>query len=114
MPRNNISKKKQNNLVKSETKLVKLRDKCRKTKCARELKERNKLHNSFEKEQATTCGHIKDNKKYYDCTSIFYDGSEYRKKYDEYIECSKKKCRQLNNSIKKIHHQQTMQTMQGM
>jgi len=112
MPQNNLSKK--NNLVKQEAKLLKARNKCRRTRCARELKESNKLHKSFEKEQASACGHIKDDKKYFDCTSIFFDGSEYKKKFDAYSNCGNPKCKKINNSLKKIQNQQIKEQMQLM
>jgi hypothetical protein len=88
-------------LEKKEIKSLKKVNSCKKSKCAKLYKIKQRESKKFEKEQDIKCGKIKSNTKYYDCTSKFYEESSYKNIADEYVECGKIKCKKEKENHKK-------------
>jgi hypothetical protein len=93
---NKKSKKTQSNLKKlkeKERNLQKKLEKCKQTKCANLYKKRIESEKIFELEQKKACSEKLSDMKYYDCTDKFYEGSTYKKIFDEFTECYNNKCK---------------------
>ena len=88
-------KVKLNNLIKKEKEFKKKSDICDKTKCASEYKRYNELNRLFLKEQTKACPDKLSNKKFYECSNVFYKNSGLKKVMDEYSKCSNKKCKTI-------------------
>jgi hypothetical protein len=94
--------KKRNLLEKKEDALLKKLDICKTQKCSSLEKQKNKKSKQFEKEQDKACPKKLSNIKFYDCSQVFYDKSDYKKLFDEYVACTKKKCKKEIQKKKKI------------
>ncbi len=88
------------NLEKKEDKLQKQLNKCKKTKCSKLYKIKEKEQLIFEKEQDKQCPKTLTNDEFYKCSEKFYNDSEYKKIFDEYVKCGETKCKIYK---KKLH-----------
>lgn len=93
--------KKRNLLEKKEDSLLKKLELCKKTKCSSLQQKKNKKSKQFEKEQDKACPKKLSNTKFYDCSKVFYEKSDYKKLFDEYVACTKKKCKKERQKKKK-------------
>ena len=90
---------------KEELRLIEKLNRCKTRKCAKLHKEREKEGKIFTKEQDIACPQ-KSNTEFYDCSVGFYDKSNYKKLFDRFVECGKKKCRKEKNTLKKLRDKQ--------
>ena len=88
-------------LYKEETRLLKKLNKCKTRKCAKINKERIKEGINFDKEQDKKCPQ-KSSNIFYNCSVDFYNKSEYKKLFDEYVTCGKRKCSKERKTLKKL------------
>ena len=79
-------------LEKDEDKLLKQLNKCNKTKYSKKNKLKEKENKIFEKEQDKQCLKTLTNEEFYKCSEKFYNNSEYKKIFDEYVKCGENKC----------------------
>jgi hypothetical protein len=86
---------------KEETRLLKKLNKCKTRKCAKINKERIKERINFDKEQGKKC-HQKSSNTFYNCSIDFYNESKYKKLFDEYVSCGKRKCSKEWKTLKKL------------
>ena len=63
-------------------------DLCEKKYCTDLTKDKKQ----YEKEQAIKCPKSLSNMKFYDCTKLLYEPSNYKKLFDKNIECTKQYC----------------------
>ena len=88
-------------LDKQEKQLYKKWLSCKKTKCALINKKKAKANKIFEKEQARVCSSIKNDMKYYNCTSKFLDKSTaYQNIVNEEKNCGDAKCSKEHQEYK--------------
>ena len=78
-------------MTRKEDKLLKKLNACKKKKCSKTLKLKQKLKKSYEKKEAKACDQ-KSNMKFYQCSKRFYEKSEMKKIDDEFAACGKKNC----------------------
>jgi len=90
-----------NSFNKEETRLLKKINKCKTRKCAKINKEQIKERIKFDKEQDKKCPQ-KSSNAFYNCSVDFYNKSEYKKLFDEYVTCGKRKCSKENKTLKKL------------
>jgi hypothetical protein len=90
---------------KEELRLVEKLNRCKTRKCAKLHKEREKEGKLFTKEQDIACPQ-KSNSAFYDCSVGFYEKSKYKKIFDKFVECAKKKCRKEKKTLKKLRDKQ--------
>lgn len=92
--------------ARGELGLLKQLGKCTRKKCLKLVKKRNSLQKSFEKEQAIKCPQ-KSAKKFYDCSTKFYEGSNLQKSALKVVKCSNIKCSGIRKKLtalrKKTH-----------
>jgi hypothetical protein len=86
---------------KEDTRLLKKLNKCKTRKCAKINKERIKEEINFYKEQDKKCPQ-KSSRAFYDCSVDFYNKSKYKKLFDEYVECGKRKCSKEQKTLKNL------------
>ena len=96
------SSKKHNNLVKKENKLLTKLDICKKTKCGSLHNKYKKQKKLFLQEQTKACPDKLSNNKFYECSTEFYENSDYKKLFDEYSKCGNSKCKTIKKSLKNI------------
>ena len=84
-----------NSLLKKEKEFKKKSDICDKTKCASKYKRYKTQKRLFLKEQTKACPDKLSNKKFYECSHLFYENSGLKKVMDEYYKCSNKKCKTI-------------------
>lgn len=82
-----------------EVGLLKKLDKCISRKCSKHIKKRNDYLKSFEKEQTIKCPQ-KSSKKFYDCSTKFYEGSNLQKSAQKVVKCSNTKCSAIKKKLK--------------
>ena len=87
--------------TRKEDKLLKKLNACKKKKCSKTLKLKQKLKHSFEKEQDKACPQ-KSNMKFYQCSKRFYEKSEMKKIDTEFATCGKKKCMKENKNLNTV------------
>ena len=88
MPKTTKLKKLQKNTKKMGKKL----DKCLKNKCLAITKKKDKGEKAYNKLLKKSCSKIKDDMKYYDCSSKVNSDSGYDKLMEEVHNCKKEKC----------------------
>ena len=86
---------------KEETRLLKKVNKCKTRKCAKINKERMKEWINFDKEQDKKCPQ-KSSNAFYKCSVDFYNKSKYKKLFDKYVKCGKRKCSKEQKTLKKL------------
>ena len=84
-----------------EEELLKKLNKCKTRKCAKINKERIKEGIIFYKEQDKKCPQ-KSSNAFYKCSVDFYNKSKYKKLFDEYVKCGKRKCSKERKTLKKL------------
>jgi len=67
-------------------------DSCMKKKCKTINKEKNTEHLLFEKKQDKQCPKTLSDMEFYDCSTIFYNSSDYKKVFEQYSTCKNAKC----------------------
>jgi len=87
--------------TRKEDKLLKKLNACKKKKCSKTLKLKQKLKHSFEKEQAKECPQ-NSNMKFYQCSKGFYEESEMKKVDTEFATCAKKKCMKEKKNLNTV------------
>lgn len=92
-----------NTYNKQETLLLKKFNKCKTRRCSDIIKKRNNVEKLFEKEQAIKCPQ-KSPKKFYNCSSKFYEGSKLQKLSNDLVKCSNKKCSKLKKKLKTLRN----------
>ena len=97
---NKIMNKTIKNLEKKEEKILKQLNKCKNTKCFKKFKLKEKENKIFEKEQVKQCPKTLTNDEFYKCSEKFYNDSDYKKIFDEYVKCGDTKCKIYK---KKLH-----------
>lgn len=90
---------------KEELRLIEKLNRCKTRKCAKLHKEREKEGKLFTKEQDIACPQ-KSNTAFYDCSVGFYETSKYKKLFDKFVECGKRKCRKEKKTLKKLRDKQ--------
>ena len=90
---------------KEEVRLIEKLNRCKTRKCAKLHKEREKEGKIFRKEQDIACPQKSDDK-FYDCSVGFYERSNYKKVFDQFVECGKKKCSKEKKTLKKLRDKQ--------
>jgi hypothetical protein len=90
---------------KEESRLIEKLNRCKTRKCAKLHKEREKEGKLFTKEQDIACPQ-KSNTAFYDCSVGFYERSKYKKLFDRFVECAKKKCHKEKKTLKKLRDKQ--------
>ena len=88
-----FNNKTRNNLNKKEDTLLNKLESCKKTKCGLLQKDKINSHKIFGKEQNKQCPNTLSNKKYYNCTTKFYEKSDYKNKFENYAKCGNTKCK---------------------
>jgi len=88
MPKTSKLKKLQKNSKKMSKKL----DKCLKNKCLTIIKKKDKGKKVYDELLKKKCSKIKDDMKYYDCSTKVYSDSGYDKLMEEVHNCKKEKC----------------------
>ena len=88
-----FNNKTRNNLNKKEDTLLNKLESCKKTKCGLLQKDKINSHKVFEKEQNKQCPNTLSTKKYYNCSTKFYDKSDYKNKLENYFNCIDTKCK---------------------
>jgi hypothetical protein len=89
-------------LDKQEKQLYKKWLSCKKTKCASITNKKKYVKNKLEKQQDTVCSGIKNNMKYYNCTSKLWDKStDYQNIIKEEQKCNDEKCSKEHQEYKK-------------
>ena len=78
-------------------------NRCKTRKCAKIQKEREKEGVIFERKQAIQCRQ-KSSKAFYDCSVAFYNKSKYKKIFDKFVTCGKKKCSKERKTLKKLRN----------
>jgi len=86
---------------KKESRVLKKLNRCKTRKCAKLNKERLKEQKGFEKEQDKECPQ-KSSTAFYECSVNFYNKSKYKKLYDEFVKCGRKKCSKERKTLKKL------------
>ena len=89
-----INNKTRKNLYKKEDTLFNKLESCKKKQCGSLQKDKLKLGKVFKKEQNTRCPNTLSTKKYYNCSTKFYDKSDYKNKLENYFNCIDTKCKQ--------------------
>jgi hypothetical protein len=87
--------------IKEYIRLLKKLNKCKTRKCAKINKERIKEEINFDKEQDKKCPQ-KSSRAFYDCSVDFYNKSKYKKLFDKYVKCGKRKCSKEHKTLKKL------------
>jgi hypothetical protein len=94
----NKTQKKFSVFASGEVGLLKQLGKCTTKKCLKLVKKRNGLQKSFEKEEAIKCPQ-KSSKKFYNCSSKFYEGSNLQKSAQKVVKCSNTKCSGIKKKL---------------
>ena len=89
-----FNNKTRKNLYKTEDTLFNKLESCKKTKCGSLQKDKIKSGKVFEKQQNKQCPNTLSTKKYYNCSTKFYDKSDYKNKLENYFNCIDTKCKQ--------------------
>ena len=89
---------------KEAKKLLEKINRCHTKKCAELTKERMKEVETFEKEQGKSCPQ-KSPKPFYECSTRFYKKSEYKRLFDKFVECGKKKCAKERKTLKNLRRE---------
>ena len=89
--------------IKYNEKLEKL-NKCKTEKCAELKKEHMKEQEIFQKEQGKSCPQ-KSPRPFYECSTRFYKKSEYKRLFDKFVECGKKKCAKERKTLKNLRRE---------
>jgi hypothetical protein len=96
--------KKINKINKEEDKLLEKFNKCKTRKCAKLNKERMKEVETFQKEQDKSCPQKSPNT-FYECSTRFYKKSVYKRLFDKFVECGKKKCAKERKTLKNLRRE---------
>ena len=67
------------------------------------MKEKNKEGIKFTKEEKIKCTQ-KSSKKFYDCSSEFYDKSKYKGLSEKYYKCGETKCSKEHKNLNKYRN----------
>lgn len=89
-PFNNKTRK---HLYKKEDILFNKLESCKKKQCGLLQKDKINSYKVFEKEQNKQCPNTLSTKKYYNCSTKFYDKSDYKNKLENYFNCIDTKCK---------------------
>ena len=100
-----INNKTRKNLYKKEDTLFNKLESCKKTKCGSLQKDKLKLGKVFKKEQNTRCPNTLSDMKYYNCSTKFYDKSDYKNKLENYFNCIDTKCKNEKKRKSRITNQ---------
>ena len=99
---NKSKDKKYKSLVKKENNLLNKLDICKKTKCRSLDKTRKTKQKLYIKEETKACPNKLSNNKFYDCSKVFYENSDYKKSFDDYVKCTDIKCKTIKNKKNNI------------
>ncbi len=95
------------NFNKEEDKLLEKINECKTRNCASLDEERMKEKEAFEKEQAKSCPQKSPNA-FYECSTQFYEKSKYKRLFDKFVECGKKKCGKERKTLKNFRKKTEM------
>jgi hypothetical protein len=96
---NRIMYKNIKNLENKEEKMLKQLNKCKKTKCSKQFTIKEKENKIFVKQQDKQCPKNLTNDEFYKCSEKFYNDSEYKKLFDDYVKCGDTKCKIYKNKL---------------
>ena len=98
---------------KDRIKLKKKMDTCKKHKCKKYIKEKNKEEKLFNKEQDIECPQ-KSSQEFYDCSTIFYNKSKLKKLFDKYVNCYESKCSKEINLLRELVKNKEMDLLRNL
>ena len=101
-----FNNKTRKNLYKKEDTVFNKLESCKKKQCGSLQKDKIKLGKVFKNEQNKQCPNILSDMKYYNCSTKFYDKSDYKNKLENYAKCGNTKCKKKQPYItyKQLHN----------